>query len=145
MANVESSARSNFFKVKDDEQFLNWVGEFGNIEAHYEDGKFVLLEAHGEGWPFTRDYEEPIEHETEDGRKITLYDEEIDFADELSEHLAEGEVAVLEEAGHEKLRYVFGHAVAVNHKGEQLHVDLTDIYEKVKEAGWSDHVTEAAY
>ena len=139
MANYESAARSNRFRVKDEQQFQAWVRQFGNIQAEPEgDGVYVLLETDGAGWPFHRELEEPLTRRTADGHEVTDWDEEIDFPVELSEHLADGEVAVLEEAGHEKLRYVAAHAVAVNHEGETLHVDLNDIYEKVRAAGWSD-------
>lgn len=146
MANYESAARSNRFKVKDEGDFREWVQEFGNIQAEPEgNGVYVLLETDGAGWPFYRELEEPQTRRMPDGREVTDWDEEIDFPAELSEHLADGEVAVLEEAGHEKLRYVAAHAVAVNHKGETLHVDLYDIYEKVRHAGWSDNVGTATY
>ena len=146
MANYESAARSNRFRVKDEQQFQAWVEQFGNIRAEPEgSGVYVLLETDGAGWPFYRELEEPLTRQTADGLEVTEWEEEIDFPAELSEHLAEGEVTVLEEAGHEKLRYVAAHAVAVNHKGETLHVDLDDIYEKVRAAGWSENVDAAAY
>lgn len=145
MANYVSSARSNYFQVKDFEKFMEWINQFSNLHVDRDpEGRVVILETYGEGWPTWRDLEEPYEYETQDGRKMWMDDEEVDFADELSMHLAEGEVAVLEEAGAEKLRYVAGHAVAVNHNGDQLHVDLADIYEKIKEAGWGE-TTSATY
>jgi hypothetical protein len=62
----------------------------------------------------------------------------------LSTHLAEGSVAVIVEAGAEKLRYVHGHAVAVNSKGEQLCIGLGDIYE-MAEKRFGGEVTRAEY
>jgi hypothetical protein len=134
MANYHGAARSNHFKVKDREAFLAWVETVPNVRADERagEGTFVLLEEYGEGWPSMR--------YTDDGE-----DEELYLLQELSEHLEEGAVAVLEESGAEKLRYVTGHAAAVNHLGEELHVDLSDIYEKVREAGWKENVSPAAY
>ena len=146
MANYESAARSNRFKVRDEGAFVDWVEEFHNLRAEPEgDGVYVLLETDGTGWPSYRELEEPCTRRAPDGREVEEWDEEIDFPVELSCHLAEGEVAVLEEAGHEKLRYVAAHAVAINHKGETLHVDLADIYEKVRAAGWAEDVSRAEY
>lgn len=70
---------------------------------------------------------------------------ELDWARELSPHLAEGEVAVLQEVGADKLKYLFGGAIAVNHRGEELRPDIDDIYRVVMDAGWAENVTEAAY
>ena len=55
--------------------------------------------------------------------------EEIDVSGQLAEHLADGEVAVLMEAGSESLRYVTGSAVAVNNRGENVEVYVESIYE----------------
>lgn len=146
MANYESTARSNRFRVEDEAAFLAWVEQFHNLRVEPEgQGVYVLLETDGEGWPFYRELEQPTTRVSPAGREVEEWEEEMDFPVELSEHLAEGEVAVLEEAGHEKLRYVAAHAVAVNHKGETLHVDLADIYEKVRDAGWSENVSTATY
>ncbi|MDP3419508.1 MAG: hypothetical protein U0989_17775 [Azonexus sp.] len=54
---------------------------------------------------------------------------EIDWATELSVHLAEGQIAVLMESGAEKLRYIAGWALAVNWKGETEHLNLDQIYD----------------
>jgi hypothetical protein len=71
-------------------------------------------------------------------------DDEIDVARELSEHLAEGSVAVLEEVGAERLRYLNGWAQAVDHRGEKITVTLDDVYAKAREAGWPEP-TRAVY
>jgi 3-deoxy-D-arabino-heptulosonate 7-phosphate (DAHP) synthase class II len=71
-------------------------------------------------------------------------DDEIDVASELAPHLAEGSVAVLEQVGAEKLRYLSGWAEAVNHRGEKILVTLDDVYEKAKAAGWPEP-TRAVY
>ncbi len=55
-------------------------------------------------------------------------DKDIDFQGELVGHLLEGQVAVLMSAGADKLRYISGSAVAVNHEGHAVTVSLDDIY-----------------
>ncbi len=42
--------------------------------------------------------------------------EDFDLVEELAQHLADGEIAVLVEAGAEKLRYITGDAVAVRNR-----------------------------
>jgi hypothetical protein len=137
MANYVGSARSNHFRVRDGAAFLDWVGTLPGVVAR-EDGaspdRFALLVEDGEdgSWPAWRHDEEGE-------------DEEIDLYTELAGHLAEGEVVVLQEVGAEKLRYLVGYAVAVNHCGEKLAVSIDDIYEKVREAGWGSNVSTATY
>ena len=70
-------------------------------------------------------------------------DEERDLIIELSGHLADGWVAILMEAGAEKLRYVSGFAIAVNNRGAIETVHLSDIYEKAQWLG--GHLTPAEY
>ncbi len=133
MANCVGSARSNYFRVRDAAVFLDWVETLPGVVASREDeDRFVLLVEDGDdgGWPNWR----------YDGE-----DEEIDLYAELAGHLAEGEVAVLQEVGAEKLRYLVGHAVAVNHRGETLAVSIDDVYEKVCEAGWGPDVSTATF
>ncbi len=137
MANYVGHARSNYFRVRDETAFLGWVETLPGVVAR-RDGtpeRFVLLveDADGGGWPNRRYYED-MEDE-----------EEIDLHAELAEHLAEGEVAILEEVGAEKLRYLVGYAVAVNYLGETLSVSIDEIYRKVHEDGWGDDVSTATY
>lgn len=137
MANYVGCARSNHFRVRDEAAFLGWVETLPGVVARREDGnpeRFALLVEEGDdggGWPnWSFDGEE---------------EEEIDLHAELAGHLAEGEVAVLEEVGAEKLRYLVGYAVAVNHRGETLAVSIDDVYERVREAGWGTDVSTATY
>jgi len=61
-------------------------------------------------------------------------DAEVDFLNELSQHLAKDEVAVLLTAGAEKLRYITGEALAVNYEGKVVDLSLLDIYQKAARA-----------
>jgi hypothetical protein len=120
MANYVGYARSNYFRVRDEAAFLRWVETLPGVVARREDGnpgRFALLVEAGDdgGWP-SRRHSEGMEEE-----------EDIDLHAELAGHLAEGDVAVLDEVGAEKLRYLVGYAVAVNHRGEKLAVSLDDV------------------
>jgi hypothetical protein len=124
MANYAGYARSNYVRVRDEAAFLGWVETLPGVVARREDGnpgRFALLVEDGDhgGWP----------NRCHDG------EEEIDLHAELAGHLVEGEVAVLQEVGVEKLRYLVGYAVAVNHRGERLAISIDDVYERVRVAG----------
>ena len=134
MADWCGTGRSNYFKVKDEEKFLAWVSRMP--------GFHLISKSTSEGFGFYME---------EGTTPSTFIDEEsgeeeadFDFIQELSEHLAEGEVCVYMEAGAEKLRYVSGTALAVNHKGEVLTVHLSNIYDLVKQQ-WGLEPTEATY
>jgi hypothetical protein len=63
--------------------------------------------------------------------------------EELALHLADEEVAVLQEVGAENLRFVNGYAIAVNNKGERRDISLENIYDLAKELG--SNITKAEY
>ncbi len=116
MANWYGTSRSNYFRVKDEAQFRQWVDRRGiSIFQSSEDSTLFAVYSTDDGsWP-SYDMES---------------DAEVDFVNELSQHLAKDEVAVLLTAGAEKLRYITGEALAVNHKGKVVDVSLLDIYRK---------------
>jgi tagatose-1,6-bisphosphate aldolase non-catalytic subunit AgaZ/GatZ len=72
---------------------------------------------------------------------------EVDVVAELAAHLAEGQIAVLIESGHEKCNYVDGNAVAVDHAGNRVAIELRDIYDlAAKTFGIPvEQITECAY
>jgi hypothetical protein len=128
MANWYGSARSNYFRVKDKDTFLKWADGRGIGVFKNEDSRdlFAIFgdESRGDGsWP---SYD--VEGDTE-----------IDLVAELAQHLPKGQIAVLMEIGAEKLRYLTGVAIAVNHKGRVVELTLSDIYRK---ASRTFHVAE---
>lgn len=139
MANYTATTRSNYFAVKDEAAFTAWCAQ---RSLHHwdreEDGqprRFAISADTGDccGWPM---------YDWADDGSDTV---EIDFPEELAQHLAEGEVAVLIEIGNEKLRYLTGCAVAVDHTGETLVVSLDDIYEEAAKAFGRPLPTSATY
>jgi hypothetical protein len=60
--------------------------------------------------------------------------------------LREGEVAILLELGHEKLRYLIGAATAIDSSGRRIDLTLAEIYTRAREAfGETAVITEANY
>ena len=126
MANYCATCRSNYFQVNDPVVFNADMARFTSI-AVYEAGEaFMVADESTGSWP----------QEDAEGN-------DVDFVCIIAGHLKENEVAVLVEAGHEKLRYITGFAEAVNGRNERRFVDLNDIYAKAEELG--DHVTRAEY
>jgi hypothetical protein len=125
MADYIATARSNYFAVKNEAAFAAWC-ERRDL-ATWTDDQDLSLHAissdtcHGD-WP---SYDPD-----EDG--------DFDLAQELAAHLAPGHVAVLIEAGAEKLRYVSGSAVAVHPDGRTVQLCLDDIYAMAKAAFGDD-------
>ena len=119
MADYVAYARTNYFRVKDRDQFDQWVDQF-NVDIHADgDGSICLL------------FEAEI--------PFYLYDDDtgeerdVDFMGELSAFLEEGEIAIAKEVGFEKMRYLGGVAIAVNHEGDTIRLTIDDIYSQVAE------------
>jgi hypothetical protein len=110
----------------------------------------ALLSSSDWGWDgvILRPEVESEDDEDEDGDEdaLDLEDDQADqahrLATELQAHLAEGEVAILVEVGHQALRYLIGFARAVAWDGRQHLIDLDDLYGWVR-AGWGIHPTKA--
>ena len=134
MADYYCSSRTNYFRVKDLVVFSVWAERRGvkiiaNPTRH--PGHFALIPDDSEygGFPF---------YDIDS-------DGDVDFATELAEHLAEGSIAVILEAGAEKLRYIIGLATAVNSKGDVVRISLEDIYELAAKSFGLLEVTRAEY
>lgn len=117
MANYYCSSRTNYFRVKDVAAFRAWAERHG-VEVHESaehPGHFALAPSHS----------------TDDGSFPSCdseKEEDADFAAELAGHLAADSVAVILEAGAEKLCYITGYAIAINARGQRVEVSLESIY-----------------
>ena len=139
MANYEGWARSNYVLVKDIEAFCKAMEPYPvSVEIEYPTAqvkRVALLSASDEGgWDWVRNHDDEFEDEQEDPSIL------------IGPHLQDGEVMVLMEVGHEKMRYLIGVALAFNNAGETAVVNLDDIYGHAQEiAGLSTIVGTAAY
>ena len=124
MANFYGTARTNYFKVKDEEKFKEFVNSMPDLHLIEDgEGRFGFYSESPDSGCFPSSY---WDDETDE-------DIDIDIVGETAEHLAEGEVAIFMEAGAEKCRYINGWATAVNHTGEYVNISLMDIYKLAKE------------
>lgn len=147
MANWYGMCRSNYIKVKSEEEFRNLLGLFKAqiIEHELEDGTklfgFYSLEEFGE---------EPILHESEfDAAKEAIlkritglawpeeFEEPLAITDVISSVLAEGQVMVVMEVGSQKAVYLSGFASAVHSSGERINIDLEDVIRSRAVDMWS--------
>jgi hypothetical protein len=133
MADYNCVSRTNYFRVRDTAAFAAWVQRRG-LAIHTSDkhpGHFAL--APGD------DYYGAFPNRDAESEK------EIDFLDELSGHLHQQSVAVILEAGAEKLRYIIGHAAAVDSQGRRIELFLDDIYDFARQAFPEADLTRAEY
>ena len=123
MADWYGTSRSSYFLVKDVEAFKEALAPFEvQVMVHPVRPEFVMLVGAQEYGDF------PSYGVTEDNEEV-----ELDFQKLFSEHLVEGQVAILMEAGAEKLRYITGYACAYTWDGRFAQVSLSDIYQRVEE------------
>jgi len=126
MADWTGHARSNYFRVKDVDAFTTFINNVPGIAFWTKDNDstnfaiFADVTDHG-GWPDTRDIE---------GQDDNCYDMG-SLADDLVQHLAENEVAILMEIGNERLRYFTFRSTAVTWDGRRIDLDSDEIYDRV--------------
>jgi len=162
MADWVGHARSNYFKVKDKNKFQEFCELFG-CELISKQGK--ILEKRCYDCLYNNKLDEKCKHlikrtvgeckgdEYEDelvgflgnngNGQIFGYAEDdqgnvLEFEDALNmlaTHLEEGWVAIVQEVGAEKLRYITGFATAINSKGETQDISIGQIYQKAEALG----------
>jgi hypothetical protein len=131
MANWYGTCRSNYFRVKDEAAFREFVGQF---EAR-------LIEKDGKVGFYSEDEFGGVPRYWPDDD-----DEPVSILDGIAEHLAENSVCVVMEIGAEKACYLTGWAVAIAWTGERTEVQLGDIYAQAQEEfGGDAEITEAIY
>lgn len=141
--NYIGSARSNYFAVKDLEGFKAFLAQFGNVELIEGAGDrkglvgFVVGRNSDSGCLPDR---KPVRGEG--GEDCGADEEDCDFIAEVAPHLADGQVGVVVEIGHEGLRHLAGCATAFNNQGMTRRIATGDIYELARQLGPSVTVAE---
>jgi sugar phosphate isomerase/epimerase len=136
MANYEGIGRSNYVRVTDEAAFRA-AAERLNCEVLTDrEGRFGIADDNDDGSGFL------FLNFSDDEEQPEVYDP----VEELAPLLAEGEVMVLMEAGHEKHRYASGWARAFDRSGESVAVNLYDIYKLAEQKfPGAAAITEATY
>ena len=114
MTDYEAKFRSNYFTVKDATAFKTFCEQY-ELEFIEKDGRcgFLMSFFTDNGFPLFA-----WDHEKEEG---------IDVLNNLIQHLAEGQVAIIIETGNEKLRYLKAQAWVISSEGKLKHLDLTNL------------------
>lgn len=123
MADWYGTARSNYFKVRDNEAFKVFMQDLSSMITEYNDADntwWIRADDYGNGGFDWTIYDEDFEP-----------DDSVNAMDEFASHLQEGEVAIFLEAGAEKLRYITGNALSIAWTGEITEISLDDIYKLV--------------
>lgn len=135
MADWVGLLRTNYFKVRDQDEFLKWYeSTTGGAELIRKNDRFGFYVECGD-WPSLR----LVENDDGDPEEV-----EIDFIDELAKHLPDDEVLVVTAAGHVKARFATGYALAIRNTGETKYVSIDDIYRVVQDS-WGITPTRAEY
>lgn len=149
MSDPVMRSRTNYFHVKDIDALRADLARYGITAVGWQhrpesQRHFVLddgVDNKPEGaialfcfddWP---SFEEDAianqpELDDDDGEsdRPQIPDDHADLFDLVASHLVDADVAVFMTTGYEKMRILLGSAVAVNARGEQVVLDLHDIY-----------------
>jgi hypothetical protein len=108
---MDNISRSNYFKVKDADEFIVAALSIG-LEYRIRDASFVVYPRDGD-WP-----------------------NHVDVVKEIQLHLSDGEVCILHTVGYEGLRYLNHAMVAFNSAGVVLHQSHESFYDELNRLGY---------
>jgi hypothetical protein len=126
MANYVGAARTNYVTIENLQELTEVLNPWPLEIVKNSEGKVAFLSADPDssGWPYF-------------GVDVSYEEVELDVASVIMPFVKEGEVLLVMEAGHEKLRYISGWASAWIRRGDtvsEVTVSLNDIYQKAAEA-----------
>ena len=126
MANYCCAYRTNYFKVKDNEKFKEFMThvyaeDLEVFHKKYENGN--ELYGFGGYGGISGYFNNKNEYEDSDEAWDNAYD---NFIDGLAKQVAEDDAILLFEVGNEKLRYVVGSVAVITSKGYEYR-DITDV------------------
>lgn len=118
MANYYASARTSYFKVKDEIKFREWAKSrtlevWETTENDPYTDKLFALGPNRNDAGFASLYLDDDELTSDE---CEPFDGQVDITEELREHIADDWAAIYVEAGSEKLRYVIGLAAVITSK-----------------------------
>ncbi|WP_342314750.1 hypothetical protein LIX17_25125 (plasmid) [Mycobacterium avium subsp. hominissuis] len=129
MADYSGKGRTNIFKVKDiDALKAALAGAEFTVEARPDRGADAVLIQVSDN-DVTGCWGQPVHTDDDDAEPTELF-----VPDMIAEHLQDGQVAVFVHAGSEKLNYLSAYSIAVHANGNQVRLDLNDIYQRAAEA-----------
>jgi hypothetical protein len=157
MSSWYGAARSNYVTIIDSVGLQEALKPFGNgldISPSDEDPDkhCFLSNTEDGGWPSWGLVYRPAGPDDTDFDEGDEVEDEVEFdvATQIMPYVAEGEVLVCMQAGHHKMRYVTGHAVAYVRRGAEVRatsIDIDQIYHQAAEmfSLRLDSITRCAY
>lgn len=138
MADWTGMTRSSYARMKDRASFIRFLDLFfGDARlAEKDDGTLGFYSLSGDMptlFPEEMDENDLAWISRLSGTSEEDWDEFVEICDLIHLFLADGEVIVITQAGHEKSRYVSGCAIAVRSDGEGCAINLHDIFMMVKD------------
>ena len=155
MANYYGVGRTNYFKLNEDKKalFLSLINLFDIRTNEREDGSIAIISEQEDGGlggfldledkasdpeyveevKYVKEHIQTREDHDEDIPDEALGDVELYISDIVGDFLAPEQVYVEQIAGNEKNRYICGHSVAVAPGGQQVVINLGDIYQKCRD------------
>ena len=128
MADYYGKGRTNIFKVKDiDALKTALAGAEFTVEARPDRGADAVVICVSDN-DAAGSWGQLVYTEDDDAEPTELF-----VPDMIAEHLQDGQVAVFVHAGSEKLRYLSAYSIAVHANGQQVRLDLDDIYQRAAE------------
>jgi len=121
--------RSNYFAVHDAAAFEAFC-ERHNLEPITENS-----EPARRGFLSPRDVMFSPDREDDFGDEGEEESGEQDWLNELAKHIAGDDVAVVMQIGSDKMRFLAGHAWAINGQGQRQELDLDEIYTRAGALG----------
>jgi hypothetical protein len=120
MVNYYGAGRTNYFKVNNIAKFEKDLAKYGQDEKLFKKtvgkSKLVAIIPQDDSEGFSWDYLD----ENDDYQ-------EIPWGELFKAHLADAWVAIIQEVGNEKQRYLTGYAYAYNNRGETVELNLNDL------------------
>ncbi len=133
--NSESKGRTNYFKVKNKNEFMEYIEQFDELEA-FENSENMVGFLAEEGLPSTK----PILDA--EGDEIDY--EEVDILEDLQKMLTDDTVLIYQEICSEGMRWVQGFSIAITSNQPIIRCDMSDIYSMAEEY-FGIKPTEATY
>lgn len=126
MANYSCTIRTNYFHVKDNEKFEEFMAHvYGeDLELfHTVDSNGNKLYGFGCYGGISGYFDSEEDYKDDDEAWDNAYD---NFIDRLADHVTEDDAVLIFESGYEKLRYVVGSVTVITNKGYEYR-DITNI------------------
>lgn len=142
MADYYGTWRTNYFTVKNPEEFMHFINQVDGMDLTVIDEGERGIMMHGSDIPSI--VQEKIL--APDGSVMFEEDDDMDFTGTVQQYLADDSVMILMEAGHEKARYICGLAIAVAGGSEDcvvLHLD--SIHQMAKDKWPGKTITDCSY